>query len=70
VQVSNQLAAIQTRANQLEILAAQRTFTDDVIAYLSGGVAAVVATVVCAYALAFWRRYRVKRTFEMKIYKK
>jgi hypothetical protein len=69
-QLSNQLATIQTRANQLESVASQRTFTDDVIVYLSGGVGAVVATLVSAYCLSFWRRYRVKRTFQMKIYKK
>ena len=69
-QVSNQLAAVQSRAVQLQSLATQRTFTDNVITYLSGGVGAVVATVLCAYCLSFWRRYRVKRTFQMRIYKK
>jgi hypothetical protein len=69
-QVSSQLATVQSRAGQLQGVASQRTFTDDVISYLSGGVGAIVATVVSAYCLSFWRKYRVKRTFQMRIYKK
>ena len=68
--VSSQLAAVQSRAVQLQSLASQRTFTDNVISYVSAAVGAVIATVVLAYFLSFWRRYRVKRTFQMKIYKK
>ena len=69
-QVSNQLATVQSQAGQLEGVASQRTFMDDVISYLAGGVGALVATVACAYLFSFWRRYRVKRTFQMRIYKK
>jgi hypothetical protein len=69
-QVSNQLATVQSRAGQLESVASRRTFMDDVISYLSGGVGALIATVVCAYCLSFWRKYRVKRTLQMKIYRK
>jgi len=70
VQVSNQLASVQSQAGQLEGVASQRTFMDDVISYLAGGVGALVATVACAYLFSFWRRYRVKRTFQMRIYRK
>ena len=69
-QVANQLATVQSRAAQLQSLASQRTFTDNVISYLSAGVGAVVATVLCVYCLSYWRKYRVKRTFQMRIYKK
>ena len=69
-QVSNQLATVQSRAGQLQTLASQRTLMDHVIAYVSGGVGAVIATIACAYLFSFWRRYRVRRTFQMRIYKK
>jgi len=67
---ANQLATIQSRAGELQSLASQRTFTSNVTSYVSGAVGALVAAVVCAYLLSFWRRYRVKRTFQMRIYKK
>jgi hypothetical protein len=69
-QVSNQLATVQSRAGQLESMASQRMFTDKLVSYLAGGVGAIIATIACAYLFSFWRRYRVKRTFQMKVYKK
>ena len=69
-QVSNQLSTVQSRAGELEGLASQRTFTDDVISYVAGGVGALIGTVACAYLFSFYRRYRVKRTFQMRVYKK
>jgi len=67
---ANQLATIQSRAGQLQSLASQRTYTSNLISYVSGGVGALLAAIVCAYFLSFWRRYRVKRAFRMRIYKK
>ena len=69
-QVSSQLSTIQSQAAQLQSVASQRTFTNQVISYVAAGVGALVATIASAYLLSFWRRYRVKRTFEMRIYKK
>lgn len=69
-QISQQLATIETQAGQLESIASQRTFTNNVISYLSGGVGALMATLAYAYGLSFWRKYRVKRTFQMRISKK
>jgi len=69
-QVSNQLAAIQSQAGQLQSTASQQTFTNHMISYVAAGVGALVATVASAYLLSFWRRYRVRRTFQMRISKK
>lgn len=69
-QISDQLASVETQASQLENIAAQRTFTDKVISYLSGGVAAFIATLAYAYGTSFWRKYRIRRTFQMRISKK
>jgi hypothetical protein len=66
-QISQQLASVEAQAGQLESIASQRTFTSNVIAYLSGGVGALIATLAYAYGTSFWRKYRVKRTFQMKI---
>jgi hypothetical protein len=66
-QVDQVLGTVQFEATQLELVAAQRTFTNNVLAYVSGGIAAILATIAYAYGLSFWRKYRVKRTFQMKV---
>jgi hypothetical protein len=66
-QISDQLKSVETQAAQLENMASQRTFTNRVITYVSGGVGAVIGTLAYAYGTSFWRKYRVKRTFQMKI---
>jgi hypothetical protein len=66
-QLDEKLDTLESEATQLEVVAAQRTFTNNVLAYVSGGVAAVLTTIAYAYGLSFWRRYRVRRTFRMKV---
>ena len=66
-QISDQLKSVETQAAQLENMASQRTFTNRVITYVSSGVGAVIGTLAYAYGTSFWRKYRVKRTFQMKI---
>jgi hypothetical protein len=66
-QVEEILDSVQGNATQLEVVASQRTFTNNVLAYVSGGIAAFIATLAYAYGLSFWRKYRVKRTFQMKV---
>jgi hypothetical protein len=66
-QVDDILNDVQTRANQVEAVASQRTFTNKVIAYASAGIAAFLATLAYAYGISFWHKYRIKRTFQMKV---
>jgi hypothetical protein len=66
-QVDDILAQVETKAVQLQAVASQRTYTNTVFTYVSGAVAALLATVAYAYGVVFWRRYRIKRTFEMRI---
>ena len=66
-QASAMLNDVQTRAGALETEASQRTRTNTVLAYVYGGVAAAVGTFAYAFVLAFYRRYRIKRTFQMKV---
>jgi hypothetical protein len=61
------LGNVQTETIQLEAVASRRTFTNKVVAYVCGGIVAFVATVAFAYGTSFWRRYRIKRTFQMRI---
>lgn len=66
-EVDEILVNVQTKAIQLEVVASRRAFTNKMVAYLSGAIMAFVATVAYAYGTSFWRRYRVKRTFQMRI---
>lgn len=66
-QVDETLATVYTKASELTGIASQRTFTNKVIAYVSGVVAALLGTLAYFYGGVFYRRYRVKRTFQMRI---
>jgi len=70
-QLSQQINATLTRvdmeANELATKASQRTSITHLVAYSSGVVGAVIVTVAYYYAALLQRRYRIKRTFEMKI---
>jgi hypothetical protein len=66
-QVNAMLNDVQTRAGALETVASQRTRTNTLLAYVYGGIAAAVGTFAYAFLLAFYRRYRIKRTFQMKV---
>ena len=66
-QVSAMLNDVQSRASALETVASQRTRTNTVLAYVYGGIAAAVGTFAYASLFAFYRRYRIKRTLQMKV---
>ena len=66
-QMNEILGKVETEATRLETTASQRTLTNRVIAYVSGGIAAFLATLGYAYTGHIWRKYRIKRTFQMRI---
>jgi hypothetical protein len=69
-QVNETLGRAETEATRLEVTASQRTFTNKIVAYATGGIAALLATIAYAYGGHIWRRYRIKRTFQMRIFPK
>ena len=69
-QVDQILTTVENRAAELTAVATQRTFTNKVLAYVGGAIAAVLGTVAYAFLTSFYRRYRVKRTFEMRVTRK
>jgi hypothetical protein len=66
-QVDVIMNSVETKASQLEILASQRTRANEVVAYSSGVIASLLGTVAFSYGISFWRKYRIKRTFQMRI---
>ncbi len=66
-QLKDVFDTLETRAVQLETSASQRALTSKVIAYVSAGFAALALTGAYILGIAFWRKYRVKRTLRMRI---
>jgi hypothetical protein len=66
-QVNETLNDAKIKASQLEITASQRTFTNKALAYGSGAIASLLGAIAYSYGISFWRKYRVKRTFQMRI---
>jgi hypothetical protein len=61
------LTSVENKAAQLQVVASQRTRTNTMLAYVYGVIAALLGTVAYAYGGAFYRKYRTKRTFQMRI---
>jgi hypothetical protein len=66
-QINNTLTRVDMQSDQLATRAAERTSVNHLVAYSAGVVGAVAATVVYHYGTLLWRRYRVKRTFQLNI---
>lgn len=69
-QAEEALGRVETEAGQLEVIAARRTFNNRLFAYFSAGILAIVSTLVFVLAASFSRRYRIKRTFQMRVFRK
>jgi len=66
-QINNTLTTVDMEANEIATIASQRDSISHLVAYSSGVVGAAIATVVYYYGTLLRRRYRIKRTFQMKI---
>jgi hypothetical protein len=66
-QVNQTLTAVQTQATQLETNSSQKSYMNRMLNFVWGAMAAVVGTVVFAFIISFRKRYRIKRTFHMRI---
>jgi hypothetical protein len=69
-QVDQTLIIVQGQATDLTALASHRSYTNKVLNYVWGIVAAVVGTVLFAFTVSFYWNYRIKRTFQMRITRK
>lgn len=69
-QVNEALGTVEAEAGQVAVVAARRTFNNRLLAYVSGGIAAVALTFAYVLGARFWREYRMKRTFQMRVFRK
>jgi leucyl-tRNA synthetase len=65
--INNVLTTIDNEANQIQTAASQRTSINHLTAYAAGFIGAILATIVTHFGTQFWRKYRIKRTFQMKL---
>jgi nitrate/nitrite-specific signal transduction histidine kinase len=66
-QVNEIISQVDNEVAQVQTVAAQRTQLNMIMAYVFGAIAALIGTIAYAYGLSFWRRYRIKRTFQMRV---
>ena len=69
-QIDQILMTVENRAADLTALASQRSYTNRVLTYMWGAIAAVLGTILYAFTMSFYRKYRVKRTFQMRVTRK
>jgi hypothetical protein len=64
------LMTVENRAADLTALASQRSYTNKVLTYVWGAIAAALGTILYAFAVSFYQQYRIKRTFQMRVTRK
>jgi hypothetical protein len=69
-QVDQILTTVQGQAQHLTTLASQRSRTNKILTYIGGIIAAFIGTILFAFTVSFYRAYRIKRAFEMRITRK
>ena len=69
-QVDQILSTVQSQAQHLTTLASQRSRTNKILTYIGGIIAAFIGTILFAFIVSFYRAYRIKRTFQMRITRK
>jgi len=70
VQVDQILTTVETQAIELTAVSSQRKSMNEFLTYLSGAIAAILGTIVYASAMSLHRKYRIKRTFSMRVSRK
>ena len=66
-EINTALANVDSEANQIAVNASQRTFTEHIVAYVLGGVGALIATIATFCAFMVRRLARRKRVLHLRI---
>jgi hypothetical protein len=65
--VNQILTNVTNQANDLTTTSTQRTSTNKIITYVAGLILAVAGTFAYVFGVELYQRYRIKRTFQMRI---
>lgn len=68
--VNQILTNVTNQANDLTTTSARRAYTNKIMTYVSGVVVAVVGTFAYVFGVEFYQRYRIKRTLQMRIWRR
>jgi hypothetical protein len=66
-QVDQILTTVENRSVELTVVSSQRAYRDKVFTYVGAAIVAVLGTIIYAFAVSLHQRYRIKRTFQMKV---
>jgi predicted PurR-regulated permease PerM len=69
-EVDQILTTVENRAAELAVIASQRSYTNRILTYVWGAVAAILGTALYSFMVSFYRKYRIKRTFQMRVTRK
>jgi len=69
-QVNQILTTVENRATELTVVAYQRSQTNRILTYVWGVIAAIIGTGAYAFAVSSYQKYRIKRTFQMRVTRK
>ncbi|MGA2973227.1 MAG: hypothetical protein ABSE39_11500 [Candidatus Bathyarchaeia archaeon] len=65
-QVDQILLSVEGQSAELTAISSQRAYRDELFTYAGAAVAAILGTIVYAFAASLYQKYRIKRTFQMK----
>ena len=65
--VNKILMNVTNQANDLSTTAAQRAYTNKIIVYVTGLFLAIIGTVAYIFGMELYQRYRIRRTFQMRV---
>ena len=68
--VNQILTNVANQANDLTTTSAQRTYTNKILTYATGLVLAAVGTLAYIFGVELHKRYRIKRTLQMRVTRK
>jgi hypothetical protein len=66
-QINQTLATVQGQADELATVASHRTYMHKLGAYAIAAIAAILGTAGCAFTVACYEKYRIKRVFQMRV---
>lgn len=66
-QVDQILSTVESRSVALTVVSSQRAYRDRVFTYAGSAIVAILGTIIYAFAVSLHQKYRIKRTFQMKV---
>ena len=66
-EVDQILTTVENQAVELTRVSSERAYTNTILRYVWGAIAAVLGTIIYAFAVSLHQKYRIKRTFQLEV---